>query len=99
MFKGACRLDDSVHRTIILLQDFQVKKFRLRFEDYPHHISVFLNRTFLLIARKVVIRPTGLEPVTPRSEVWCSIQLSYGRASSMAEMRLSTNEQACQFGL
>jgi len=25
--------------------------------------------------------------------------LSYGRASSMAEMRLSTNEQACQFGL
>jgi hypothetical protein len=25
------------------------------------------------------IRPTGLEPVTPRSEVWCSIQLSYGR--------------------
>lgn len=40
MFKGACRLDDSVHRTIILLRDFQVKKFRPRFEDYPHHISV-----------------------------------------------------------
>jgi hypothetical protein len=25
------------------------------------------------------VRPTGLEPVTPRFEVWCSIQLSYGR--------------------
>ena len=27
-----------------------------------------------------VARPRGLEPLTPRSEVWCSIQLSYGRA-------------------
>ena len=26
-------------------------------------------------------RPRGLEPLTPRSEVWCSIQLSYGRAN------------------
>jgi hypothetical protein len=24
-------------------------------------------------------RPEGLEPTTPRSVVWCSIQLSYGR--------------------
>jgi hypothetical protein len=24
-------------------------------------------------------RPVGLEPTTPRSEVWCSVQLSYGR--------------------
>ena len=36
MFKGACRLDDSVHRTIILRQHFQVKQFRLRSEDYPY---------------------------------------------------------------
>ena len=26
-------------------------------------------------------RPVGVEPTTPRSEVWCSIQLSYGRTS------------------
>src|SRR5690242_5906070 len=24
-------------------------------------------------------RPRGVEPLTPRSVVWCSIQLSYGR--------------------
>src|SRR6266404_4233825 len=39
------------------------------------------------------IRPTGLEPVTPRSEVWCSIQLSYGR---IGKKRLSRKLQACQ---
>ena len=82
MFKGACRLDDSVHRTIILLQDYQVKKFRLRSEAYPSTFSVVqtsFGGPFLLNVRKGVVRPTGLEPVTPRSEVWCSIQLSYGR--------------------
>jgi hypothetical protein len=26
-------------------------------------------------------RPKGFEPLTPRFVVWCSIQLSYGRAS------------------
>ena len=25
-----------------------------------------------------LVHPIGLEPITPRSEVWCSIQLSYG---------------------
>jgi hypothetical protein len=39
MFKGACRLDDSVHRTIILLQDYQVKKFRP--EAYPRTFRSF----------------------------------------------------------
>lgn len=27
-----------------------------------------------------VARPKGFEPLTPRFVVWCSIQLSYGRA-------------------
>ena len=26
-----------------------------------------------------VVRPTGIEPVTPSLEGWCSIRLSYGR--------------------
>jgi hypothetical protein len=26
-------------------------------------------------------RPKGFEPLTPRFVVWCSIQLSYGRAN------------------
>jgi hypothetical protein len=29
---------------------------------------------------KEVARPKGFEPLTPRFVVWCSIQLSYGRA-------------------
>ncbi len=29
---------------------------------------------------KVMARPKGFEPLTPRFVVWCSIQLSYGRA-------------------
>lgn len=27
-------------------------------------------------------RPRGFEPPTARAEIWCSIQLNYGRASS-----------------
>jgi integrase len=30
-------------------------------------------------------RPEGFEPPTPRSVVWCSVQLSYGRERKMAE--------------
>jgi len=30
MFKGACRLDDPAHRTIIFIQPFQVKDFHTR---------------------------------------------------------------------
>ena len=29
---------------------------------------------------KEMARPKGFEPLTPRFVVWCSIQLSYGRA-------------------
>ena len=28
-----------------------------------------------------MVRPTGIEPVTPSLEGWCSIRLSYGRNS------------------
>jgi hypothetical protein len=30
---------------------------------------------------KNLARPRGVEPLTPRSVVWCSIQLSYGRVA------------------
>lgn len=30
-----------------------------------------------------VVRSEGVEPATPRSEVWCSIQLSYERVKQM----------------
>ncbi len=33
---------------------------------------------------QVVARPKGFEPLTPRFVVWCSIQLSYGRAGQAA---------------
>ena len=52
------------------------------------------------------VRPTGLEPVTPRSEVWCSIQLSYGRIDeetigkdvtvSIAVLVPTMNSNGCQ---
>ncbi len=32
--------------------------------------------------RKILAHPKGLEPLTPRFVVWCSIQLSYGCAVS-----------------
>lgn len=32
-------------------------------------------------------RPKGFEPLTPRFVVWCSIQLSYGRAVRAARQR------------
>src|SRR5580700_11333719 len=33
---------------------------------------------------KRLARPRGVEPLTPRSVVWCSIQLSYGRINGLA---------------
>ena len=33
---------------------------------------------------KLLARPKGFEPLTPRFVVWCSIQLSYGRPSTDA---------------
>jgi hypothetical protein len=39
----------------------------------PRPLGVVIN---LL---KILARPRGVEPLTPRSVVWCSIQLSYGR--------------------
>src|SRR5689334_13349687 len=36
---------------------------------------------------KVMARPRGFEPLTPRSVVWCSIQLSYGRVRGRAVRR------------
>jgi hypothetical protein len=38
-----------------------------------------LERSALPTTRHPPTRPVGLEPTTPRSEVWCSVQLSYGR--------------------
>jgi hypothetical protein len=32
-----------------------------------------------------VARPEGFEPPTPRFVVWCSVQLSYGRSTDVAE--------------
>src|SRR5215469_15937413 len=31
-------------------------------------------------------RPRGFEPLTPRSVVWCSIQLSYGRLARAGDV-------------
>ena len=76
MFKGACRLDDLAHRTIIFHLLLPVKKFRFSIHNFALIWYALVRHERL---NRLEIRPTGLEPVTPRSEVWCSIQLSYGR--------------------
>ena len=88
--RGLVDLDDPAHRTIIFFQPFQVKKFHAA-PVLAWTEQVALRPTLLLRSENPFgdwqmttalvgeIRPTGLEPVTPRSEVWCSIQLSYGR--------------------
>ena len=35
-----------------------------------------------MAVHKEMARPEGFEPPTPRFVVWCSIQLSYGRAGA-----------------
>jgi hypothetical protein len=44
----------------------------------------FLGSMVRLKTLKRLARPRGVEPLTPRSVVWCSIQLSYGRLSHAA---------------
>ena len=36
---------------------------------------------------KILARPEGLEPPTPRFEAWYSIQLSYGRLGGPRNLR------------
>jgi hypothetical protein len=50
----------------------------------PHGVRTNLalleiGRFAVLVSLKRLARPRGVEPLTPRSVVWCSIQLSYGR--------------------
>jgi hypothetical protein len=40
-------------------------------------------------------RPKGFEPLTPRFVVWCSIQLSYGRAPSQGGRRGGSHPLTC----
>jgi hypothetical protein len=43
-----------------------------------------IGKKIRLVARKLLnglARPEGFEPPTPRSVVWCSVQLSYGRGN------------------
>ena len=37
----------------------------------------------VLLKPWILARPEGFEPPTPRSVVWCSVQLSYGRAMKL----------------
>ena len=37
-----------------------------------------------IISKEKMVRPAGLEPVTPTMSRWCSNQLSYGRSEKCA---------------
>ena len=42
-------------------------------------------------------RPKGFEPLTPRFVVWCSIQLSYGRATNLERFRKRDRKSTSRF--
>src|SRR5207248_8299845 len=60
---------------------------------YPYPTRRFGVVTAVKLLEKMA-RPRGVEPLTPRSVVWCSIQLSYGRlchaAAGMPAARAAT---------
>ena len=49
--------------------------------SYAHHKNIRTGQNTLaaLAIHVTLVRPTGIEPVTPSLEGWCSIRLSYGR--------------------
>jgi hypothetical protein len=50
--------------------------------SYAHHTTIKHagQNTLAAPAFQITLaRPTGIEPVTPSLEGWCSIRLSYGR--------------------
>src|SRR5215472_2429918 len=55
-----------------------------------------IRRAALHESLPIVARPRGVEPLTPRSVVWCSIQLSYGRVTVERRGRaLTTTPAGC----
>lgn len=78
------RLEDK--RTVLQLAFARRLAYR-RGEGYR---TTDLSLPFKLLTQisgdeKGMARPKGFEPLTPRFVVWCSIQLSYGRASLEAK--------------
>jgi hypothetical protein len=50
-----------------------------RADSTENDLPVIFHCPFSQAEKKGMARPEGFEPPTPRSVVWCSVQLSYGR--------------------
>ena len=53
----------------------------------PGLYQLSYNHHKVKITSKTVVCPTGIEPVTPSLEGWCSIRLSYGQMSYTFETK------------
>ena len=47
--------------------------------SYGHHRNLQIILLAKQKSKKIMVCPTGIEPVTPSLEGWCSIRLSYGQ--------------------
>jgi hypothetical protein len=58
--------------------------YQLSYSHHQENSEPYLNSLKFLVTDKIenfVACPTGIEPVTPSLEGWCSIRLSYGHFS------------------
>ena len=70
-------------RMVLRIKQSGVGDFWICLELLEKKLKVLKKEFFKLRRTRSIYmaRPEGFEPPTPRSVVWCSVQLSYGRST------------------